>query len=107
MNVFMICKIKDIYNCSVNKESKEILRYCLKIMLSMYNLRIFIADGRRILHRRQKHSEMPISTVDPDEDDEDDLQIDDDDRVYKNPRNLPNTHCPRDEEKAEFMVYFF
>lgn len=42
--------------------------------------------------------------MDPDDEDEDDLHIDDDDRVYKNPRNFPNTHCPRDEEKAVFMV---
>ena len=47
---------------------------------------------------------MLTTTINPDDEDDNDLEIDDDDRVYKNPRNFPNTHCPRDEDKAEFMV---
>ncbi|XKL64464.1 hypothetical protein PGB90_004550 [Kerria lacca] len=60
-------------------------------------------NGRHALYRKQRHTEFTPTTPDPDDDDDDDLQIDDDDRVYKNPRNFPNTHCPRDEQKAEFM----
>lgn len=42
-----------------------------------------------------------------DEDDDDDgypkPEIDDDSRIYKNPRNSPSADCPRDEERAELM----
>lgn len=42
---------------------------------------------------------------DIDEDtDEDDAKVDDDDRVYKNPRKLQSSECPRNEEQAAFMV---
>lgn len=50
------------------------------------------------------------SNNDDDDDDdwdassEDDSQeADDDGRVYKNPRNSPNTDCPRDEEQASLL----
>jgi hypothetical protein len=31
-------------------------------------------------------------------------EVDDDGRVYKNPRNLPSALCPRDEEQATLLV---
>lgn len=62
------------------------------------------ADNKRTLYRKQRHSNILSTTINPDDEDDDELQIDDDDRVYKNPRNFPNTNCPRDEDKAEFMV---
>jgi len=31
-------------------------------------------------------------------------EVDDDGRVYKNPRNLPSALCPRDEEQAALLV---
>lgn len=40
-----------------------------------------------------------------DEDDES-SEADDDGRIYKNPRNLPSTECPRDEEQATLLVSF-
>lgn len=46
---------------------------------------------------------------DDDEDDDDDgsyqtrPEVDDDGRIYKNPRNSPSAECPRDEEQAELM----
>ncbi|XP_050520065.1 sushi, von Willebrand factor type A, EGF and pentraxin domain-containing protein 1 isoform X2 [Daktulosphaira vitifoliae] len=41
---------------------------------------------------------------DVDEDmDEEDPKAEDDDRVYKNPRKLPSSECPRNEELASFM----
>lgn len=46
---------------------------------------------------------------DDDEDDDDDEgyyskpEVDDDGRIYKNPRNSPSAMCPRDEEQAELM----
>ncbi|XP_075238075.1 hig-anchoring scaffold protein isoform X6 [Lycorma delicatula] len=48
------------------------------------------------------------STSDDDDLDEDDLDdpedgLDDDGRIYKNPRNSPSADCPRDEEHALFL----
>lgn len=40
-----------------------------------------------------------------DEDDES-SEADDDGRIYKNPRNLPSTECPRDEEQATLLVSY-
>lgn len=47
---------------------------------------------------------------DEDEDDDDDdeiyrskSEVDDDGRIYKNPRNSPSAECPRDEEQAEMQ----
>lgn len=44
---------------------------------------------------------------DDDDDDDDDggykPEVDDDGRIYKNPRNSPSAMCPRDEEQAELM----
>ncbi|XP_066582959.1 uncharacterized protein [Prorops nasuta] len=45
--------------------------------------------------------------TDEDDDDEDDRyhkpEVDDDGRIYKNPRNSPSAICPRDEEQAELL----
>lgn len=41
---------------------------------------------------------------DIDEDMDEDDKVDDDDRTYKNPRKLPSSECPRNEEQAAFMV---
>ncbi|KAH0552797.1 uncharacterized protein LOC123270429 [Cotesia glomerata] len=43
-----------------------------------------------------------------DDDDEDDIdssrpEVDDDGRIYKNPRNSPSAMCPRDEKQAEVL----
>lgn len=57
---------------------------------------------------------VPTATVteaaDDDDDDEwdssaedDSSEADDDGRVYKNPRNSPNSDCPRDEEQATLL----
>lgn len=57
---------------------------------------------------------VPTATVteanadDDDDDDwdnsaEDDSTEADDERVYKNPRNSPNSECPRDEEQATLL----
>lgn len=43
---------------------------------------------------------------DGDETDEDGGKVDDDDRAYKNPRKLPSSECPRNEEQAAFMVIY-
>ena len=34
---------------------------------------------------------------------DDSSEADDDGRVYKNPRNSPNSECPRDEEQASLL----
>lgn len=57
---------------------------------------------------------MPTAAVTEaaDDDDDDDWdasseddsgEADDDGRVYKNPRNSPNSDCPRDEEQASLL----
>ncbi|KAG6451661.1 uncharacterized protein LOC115444557 [Manduca sexta] len=52
---------------------------------------------------------MPSPTSADDDDDEDDTtqqsraEVDDDGRVYKNPRNSPSAQCPRDEEQATLL----
>lgn len=56
------------------------------------------------------------ATVDANDDDDDnikdeedysagdgDTEVDDDGKIYKNPRNSPSVMCPRDETKAEFF----
>lgn len=50
-------------------------------------------------------STTPTSADEDDDWDEDEsAEIDDDGRVYKNPRNSPSTLCPRDEEQATLLV---
>ncbi|KAG8263395.1 hypothetical protein J6590_035234 [Homalodisca vitripennis] len=41
---------------------------------------------------------------DLDEDEDVDEDMEDDGRVYKNPRNSPSALCPRDEEHAAFLI---
>jgi len=47
-----------------------------------------------------------VDDIDDEDTDEDDVKVDDDDRAYKNPRKLPSSECPRNEEQAAFMVLF-
>lgn len=35
--------------------------------------------------------------------DDESSEVDDDSRIYKNPRNSPSTECPRDEEQATLI----
>lgn len=56
--------------------------------------------------QKQVSSEDEDESDDWDEDEEDEdsyrrTEIDDDGRIYKNPRNSPSAMCPRDEEQAE------
>lgn len=60
---------------------------------------------------RIRRSDNTSTTPTPSEDDDDDFdedesgeEIDDDGKVYKNPRNSPSTLCPRDEEQATLLV---
>jgi len=46
-----------------------------------------------------------VDDIDDEDTDEDDAKADDDDRAYKNPRKLPSSECPRNEEQAAFMVF--
>lgn len=57
-----------------------------------------------VLSQITSPSTTPTTDEDDDEWDEDDSsEIDDDGRVYKNPRNSPSTLCPRDEEQATLL----
>lgn len=47
-----------------------------------------------------------VDDIDDEDTEEDDVKADDDDRAYKNPRKLPSSECPRNEEQAAFMVLF-
>lgn len=52
----------------------------------------------------QTQTEVPQDDEDEDWDEDDDSsEVDDDGRVYKNPRNSPSTECPRDEEQATLL----
>ncbi|XP_048510711.1 uncharacterized protein LOC105691170 isoform X2 [Athalia rosae] len=81
--------------------------------LSAISLVLLILGAR--VHRSQCKLQEQVSAEDDDEgddwdeddddDDDDDKyhksEIDDDGRVYKNPRNSPSAMCPRDEEQAD------
>lgn len=59
--------------------------------------------------KRVHRSAATSTTPTPDEEDEDleeedSTEIDDDGKIYKNPRNSPSTLCPRDEEQATLLV---
>ncbi|KAL7300726.1 hypothetical protein TKK_0006705 [Trichogramma kaykai] len=84
-----------------------------RLFLSLLVLCAFFVASQSKLQQQQQ------STVDNDDDDEDEdewdednsrennypskPEIDDEGRVYKNPRNSPSAHCPRDEEQAEII----
>lgn len=60
---------------------------------------------------RVRRSAVSSTTPTPSDDDDDDFdddesgeEIDDDGKIYKNPRNSPSTLCPRDEEQATLLV---
>ncbi|XP_050510786.1 complement factor H isoform X3 [Diabrotica virgifera virgifera] len=58
--------------------------------------------------RVRRNASVVSTTPTADEDDEDwdepeSSEIDDDGKVYKNPRNSPSTLCPRDEEQATLL----
>lgn len=59
--------------------------------------------------RWKRSTGTSTTTPTPDEDDDDweeeeSSEIDDDGKIYKNPRNSPSTLCPRDEEQATLLV---
>ncbi|CAG9821323.1 unnamed protein product [Phaedon cochleariae] len=64
---------------------------------------------QRVTSTRVRRTTLLSSTTPtPDDDDEDwdeqeSSEIDDDGKVYKNPRNSPSTLCPRDEEQATLL----
>ncbi|CAH0550197.1 unnamed protein product [Brassicogethes aeneus] len=60
----------------------------------------------RVLRAADGSTTTTTATPDDDDDDweeEDSSEIDDDGRIYKNPRNSPSTLCPRDEEQATLL----
>lgn len=62
-----------------------------------------------VFSQRIERSTSVSTTPNPDDDDddwedEDTTEIDDDGKIYKNPRNSPSTLCPRDEEQATLLV---
>ncbi|XP_057654256.1 sushi, von Willebrand factor type A, EGF and pentraxin domain-containing protein 1 isoform X9 [Diorhabda carinulata] len=59
-------------------------------------------------YRERRNVSVASTTPATDEDDDDwdeqeSSEIDDDGKVYKNPRNSPSTLCPRDEEQATLL----
>ncbi|KAJ8923976.1 hypothetical protein NQ315_006752 [Exocentrus adspersus] len=58
--------------------------------------------------KRVRRTTASSTTPTPDEEDEeveeeDSSEIEDDGKIYKNPRNSPSTLCPRDEEQATLL----
>ncbi|XP_068084486.1 sushi, von Willebrand factor type A, EGF and pentraxin domain-containing protein 1 [Anabrus simplex] len=76
------------------------LRLLVVLLLLSHQL-VIIADGRRTGPRKRYTATAPP----PFDSDEtvDSTEVDDDGRVYKNPRNSPSALCPRDEEQATLM----
>lgn len=65
---------------------------------------IFSVTSKRV-HRSAVSSTTPTpDDEDEDLEEEDSSEIDDDGKIYKNPRNSPSTLCPRDEEQATLLV---
>ncbi|XP_052123223.1 uncharacterized protein LOC113209590 isoform X3 [Frankliniella occidentalis] len=71
-----------------------------------------VTSARRVHSKRysesgpQAQQAAPAAgqTVAPEEDEDyDSTEAEDDERVYKNPRNSPSAVCPRDEEHANFL----
>jgi len=54
----------------------------------------------------QYYLDDDVDDIEDEDAEEDDVKADDDDRAYKNPRKLPSSECPRNEEQAAFMVSF-
>ncbi|XP_050294789.1 uncharacterized protein LOC126734965 isoform X2 [Anthonomus grandis grandis] len=68
----------------------------------------FVILGLYVLHIASTNSTTPTPDDDDDDWDEDEsAEIDDDinegNKIYKNPRNSPSTLCPRDEEQATLL----
>ncbi|KAL3288940.1 hypothetical protein HHI36_003384 [Cryptolaemus montrouzieri] len=67
---------------------------------------MFFQGQSTLRWRRSALSSTTTPTPDDDDDDweeEESSEIDDDGRIYKNPRNSPSTLCPRDEEQATLL----
>ncbi|XP_034243418.1 uncharacterized protein LOC117646517 isoform X1 [Thrips palmi] len=70
-----------------------------------------VASGRRVHSKRYSETATQQAaqtaqapqTLAPEEDEDYDEEAEDDERVYKNPRNSPSAVCPRDEEHANFL----
>lgn len=84
----------------------RISRYLEIIKLKQYCI-IFVS----VTSVRVRRSAVSSTTPTPSDDDDDDFdedesgeEIDDDGKIYKNPRNSPSTLCPRDEEQATLLV---
>ncbi|XP_065167243.1 CUB and sushi domain-containing protein 3-like isoform X3 [Atheta coriaria] len=79
-------------------------KFWIYLLVAVYILGV---DGLNI--RRIRRSTVTSTTPTPDDDDDDwddddeSTEIDDDGKIYKNPRNSPSTLCPRDEEQATLL----
>uniref|UniRef100_A0A0K8VX11 CUB and sushi domain-containing protein 3 n=1 Tax=Bactrocera latifrons TaxID=174628 RepID=A0A0K8VX11_BACLA len=72
--------------------------------LLIYFLLVTVLIYKVISVPTQTQTEVPQDDEDEDWDEDDDSsEVDDDGRVYKNPRNSPSTECPRDEEQATLL----
>lgn len=80
--------------------------FSVRIQLQYTNEWIFSGSGN-IRWRRSAETSPTTPTTEDDDDDweeEESSEIDDDGKIYKNPRNSPSTLCPRDEEQATLLV---
>ncbi|KAK7866166.1 hypothetical protein R5R35_001392 [Gryllus longicercus] len=76
------------------------------ITILVVSQQLIIIEGRRAGPAKRFTATAPPSEEASDEADssaEADAEVDDDGRVYKNPRNSPSALCPRDEEQATLL----
>ncbi|XP_043258716.1 uncharacterized protein LOC122400968 [Colletes gigas] len=79
------------------------------VLLLLFLCALFLASESK-LRQQAAEDDDDDDDDDFDDDDEDDdssyqtrPEVDDDGRIYKNPRNSPSAMCPRDEKQAELL----
>lgn len=78
-------------------------------LLVVYSLSLIISSEAKLQQQAATADENEDDDDDDWDEDEDDEnaygkpEVDDDGRIYKNPRNSPSAMCPRDEEKAGLL----
>lgn len=92
--------------------NNKFLEFNLQLSAEFKKKMLFITVLTLKTERSMALTTTPTSDdIDEDDDDDDDemdeidsTEIDDDGKIYKNPRNSPSTLCPRDEEQATLLV---
>ncbi|KAJ8937902.1 hypothetical protein NQ318_001675 [Aromia moschata] len=102
LNTQFACNTKDIAELKAKKTT-------LRHRISGLETHTSVEEATEPISIRIRRATESSTTPTPDDEDdeveeEDSSEIDDDGKVYKNPRNSPSTLCPRDEEQATLLV---